>query len=74
MNDLCATFGQALAEAEHQLHWGTDLDRIEQAAAELRAFDESHVLVRHLSSKISRLLAAQRRVRVDRRAGPKDGF
>lgn len=72
MNDLCTRFGQALAEAEHQLHWGTDLARIEQAASELRSLDGSHVLVRHLSSKMTRLVAAQRKLKVDRRSPAAD--
>lgn len=67
MNDVCAGFAQALAEAEHELHWGTDLARIERAARALRALDPDHVLVRHLLAKLARLVALQKRIEVERR-------
>ena len=67
MIELRPTFTQALTEAEHQLHWGTDIARIERAATELRAFDPGHVLVRHLLAKAARLLALGDRFALERR-------
>lgn len=68
MNEVCAGFAQALAEAEHQLHWGTDLGRIERAACDLRALDPGHVLVRHLLAKLARLVALEKRIEIERRS------
>lgn len=68
MNEVCAGFAQALAEAEHQLHWGTDFGRIEQAACDLRALDPGHVLVRHLLGKLARLAALEKRIETERRS------
>ena len=70
MNELRTSFTQALTEAEHQLHWGTDIGRIERAARELRAFDAEHMLARHLLAKVARLAAFRDHVAVDRRATP----
>lgn len=68
MNEVRTSFTQALTEAEHQLHWGTDVARIEEAARDLRAFDSGHVLARHLLAKVARLTALRDRVAVERRA------
>jgi hypothetical protein len=71
MNELRTSFTQALAEAEHQLHWGTDIGRIERAARDLGAFETGHVLARHLLAKVARLTAFRDRFAVDRRATAK---
>ncbi len=55
MSDDFIQFRYILSQADEQLQWGTDPERVEVVAAELRRSSPSSVLVNLLKRKAARL-------------------